>query len=168
MRLGGVAEVVRGAGGGREREMGEGGTSASNGAPCRDAGDGERGGGGGEVTGCYRGHRLGTAGKGAFPPSVDMQCLSPVMHKAVGVSGRFHWDYSFQNLSFQDRQLIQFLRCFFCFFWLLNLLWDKDEAAVGGEPILSSCRVEIIHIIRWPCKINWFEKEHFMSPGIGQ
>lgn len=42
---------------------------------------GRRGGG---VTGCYRGHRLGMAGKGAFPPSVDMQCLSSIIHQAGG------------------------------------------------------------------------------------
>lgn len=63
--------------------------AASNGAPCRDAGDGEQGGGGGGVTGCYRGHRLGMAGKGAFPPSVDKQCLSSVMHKAGGCRAGF-------------------------------------------------------------------------------
>lgn len=81
--------------------------AASIGAPCRDAGDGEQGGG---VTGCYRGqregHRLGTAGKGAFPPSVDMQCLSSVIHKATGVSGRFHCDSYFRNFCFPDIQLI--------------------------------------------------------------
>lgn len=44
------------------RESAKGGTSASTGAPTGDAGDGEQGGGGGEVTGCYGGggHRLGT------------------------------------------------------------------------------------------------------------
>lgn len=42
--------------GNEEREA----MSASTGAPCGDAGDGQQGGGGGEVIGCYRGHRLGT------------------------------------------------------------------------------------------------------------
>lgn len=48
---------------GGSRSGGEGGTSASTGAPTGDAGDGEQGGGGGEVTGCYGGcggHRPGT------------------------------------------------------------------------------------------------------------
>lgn len=74
--------------------------AASIGAPCRDAGDGERGGGGGGVTGCYRGHRLGTAGKGAFPPSVDMSQLRDTQSR--GGVGRFHWDYYFPNFSFPD------------------------------------------------------------------
>lgn len=67
------------------RRGGQGGMSASIGAPCGDAGDGEQGGGGGEVTGCYRGHRLA---KEHSPPSVDMRCVGPVMHKAGGRGGR--------------------------------------------------------------------------------
>lgn len=42
---------------GRERERRKGGMAASTGAPCRAARDGEQGGGGGEVTGCYRGQK---------------------------------------------------------------------------------------------------------------
>lgn len=67
---------------GRESILGgwaKGGTSASTGAPTGDAGDGEQGGGGGEVTGCYGSGGAQTghwAGKGAVRPSVDMTCLS--------------------------------------------------------------------------------------------
>lgn len=74
--------------------------AASIGAPCRDAGDGERGGGGGGVTGCYRGHRLGMAGKGAFPPSVDMSQRRGTQSR--GVSAGFTGIIIFRNFSFPD------------------------------------------------------------------
>lgn len=74
--------------------------AASIGAPCRDAGGGKQGGG---VEGLQGAERGAQAGKGAFPPTVDIQQLSFVVHTAgvhcTGLCGGGRCIYYFRKFT---------------------------------------------------------------------